>query len=296
MGFGLLLWLLLAFHAGGYVFPVLPSATAGTLFEFLSQSFIVHIGLAVVIFTTGLMSSTFHLANPKNAWRSFTRFRSSWLSREAVFAVMLYPLILAYVASLWFNWSVIGSVLGLLIGGTLLVLLYCTAMIYASLKTIPQWHNPWVVPSFMFFSMTSGLIAYNALMPNNDLIDSLCMLFLAAGLLLKLGYFHSLGAPTISNINTATGFALASQASVTLFDTGHSSRNFSEREFMYTVGPKTTGLARKLSLALAFILPAVFLFFAWVWLALMTHYLGMLLERWLFFVEAKHVVRHYYGQ
>jgi DMSO reductase anchor subunit len=50
------------------------------------------IALALVVF--GLLSSTFHLANPKNAWRAFSRFRTSWLSREGVFAVVFMPLAL----------------------------------------------------------------------------------------------------------------------------------------------------------------------------------------------------------
>jgi len=45
----------------------------------------------------------------------------------------------------------------------------------------------------------------------------------------------------------------------------------------------------------AFVLPAALLTMNWTWAALASHYLGMLLERWLFFVEAKHVIRHYYS-
>ncbi|MCB1757446.1 MAG: dimethyl sulfoxide reductase anchor subunit, partial [Gammaproteobacteria bacterium] len=44
-------------------------------------------GIGLLLITAGLISSTFHLANPKNAWRAFSRFRTSWLSREGVLAV-----------------------------------------------------------------------------------------------------------------------------------------------------------------------------------------------------------------
>ena len=40
-------------------------------------------GLAVA----GLISSTFHLGHPERAWRAFSQWRSSWLSREGVLAV-----------------------------------------------------------------------------------------------------------------------------------------------------------------------------------------------------------------
>ena len=42
------------------------------------------LGLAFVLVTAGLLSSTFHLGHPERAWRAFTQWRSSWLSREGV--------------------------------------------------------------------------------------------------------------------------------------------------------------------------------------------------------------------
>ena len=37
--------------------------------------------------TVGLVSSTLHLSHPERAWRAFSQWRSSWLSREGVAAV-----------------------------------------------------------------------------------------------------------------------------------------------------------------------------------------------------------------
>lgn len=299
MGFGLLFCLVLAYHTAGYPLA-LENIAPGSLWARLAQPYVYDLAIATLICTLGLVSSSFHLANPKNAWRSFTRFRSSWLSREAVFAVLIYPVLSIYVLMLCFGFSPAAQVLAQLLALSLLILLvalvYCTAMIYASLKTIPQWHNRWVTPGFLLYSLVSGLVAYAALVPEAPLSAWVYVPALLSGLALKLMYFRSLGHPEVSNINTATGFGKASQASITLFDTGHSSRNFSQREFMYTVGPKTLGLARKTSLITAFMLPAGLLFADWAWAALVSHYLGMLLERWLFFVEAKHVIRHYYAR
>src|SRR3989442_15107431 len=53
--------------------------------------------LGLLLVAAGLASSVLHLANPKNAWRSFARFKSSWLSREAVFAAALFPVSGLYV-------------------------------------------------------------------------------------------------------------------------------------------------------------------------------------------------------
>ena len=83
-GYGLLFWLALA--------------RLGALAPAISNTQLVVAGfIGLLLVTIGLLSSTLHLANPKNAWRSFMRFRTSWLSREAVFAVLFYP-----VTLLWF--------------------------------------------------------------------------------------------------------------------------------------------------------------------------------------------------
>ena len=52
--------------------------------------------LALALVTAGLVSSTFHLGHPERAWRAVSQWRSSWLSREGLIAVLAYvPLGLA---------------------------------------------------------------------------------------------------------------------------------------------------------------------------------------------------------
>ena len=296
----------------GFMLCLLAARLSGYI-EFGKDDFLLYSGVAAALFTVGLLSSTFHLANPKNAWRSFARFRTSWLSREGVLAVVAYPLIALYLAAIWFEgqglWisglliSGLGmTALGVLIMLLIVAILFCTAMIYASLKTIPQWHTRIVPIAFIMFSLSSGLLCLGITSGWQIAgLRNLAVAALIASLLIKLLYFKHLGKPTRSSINTATSF---SQAKVTLFDAGHSSKNFLQREFIYEVGPKTLRLARIMSLLLAFIIPAILLALAGStiisvgagWIAASGLYLGLLLERWLFFVEAKHVVRHYYAE
>lgn len=281
----------------GFLFCLLLNQSMGWL-SLERQTFLSCVAIATIVFTLGLLSSTQHLANPKNAWRSFVRFRTSWLSREAVLAIIGYPIFTLAVAALYFDWP--SGVISLTVAISLLLivaLVYCTAMIYASLKTIPQWHTAWVPVAFMLFAASSGLVCLGqALEWQSPVLKFGVLLLLAVSLVVKLFYFRYVGKPTRSSINTATSF---SQAKVTLFDSGHSSKNFLQREFVYEVGPQTTTLARVVSLLLAFVVPAI-LIGVWLspisaWVAIASMYIGLLLERWLFFVEAKHVVRHYYG-
>ena len=72
-GYGLLIWL-----------------SAAALFGLIDPDPVlgfVGLGLAVVLIVSGLLSSTFHLGRPERAWRAFSQWKTSWLSREGVLAV-----------------------------------------------------------------------------------------------------------------------------------------------------------------------------------------------------------------
>ena len=270
--------------------------------EFLLVGFV---GLSLA--TLGLLSSSLHLAKPSNAWRAFSRFRTSWLSREAVFSLAYYPIILmlAYlvyrsdgVLNVWVN---IVAVLSLLVAFATVV---CTGMIYASLKPIRQWHNPLVTPLYLLFSFTSGVLAYNMmhLVINGHLsepITIVIMVLLVATSFVKILYFKSIGRPDGSTIGTATGF---SQAQVRLLDAGHNADTFLTKEFVFDAGAVKLLRLRWIMMVLAFMIPFALLVAARylsvapaVYIAMVSMYVGLLLERWLFFAEARHVVRLYHG-
>ena len=62
----------------------MPNVRGTTAFWFYAIGFTLAIG--------GLISSTFHLGNPQRAWRAFSQWRSSWLSREGVLALIALAL------------------------------------------------------------------------------------------------------------------------------------------------------------------------------------------------------------
>src|SRR6202047_4919887 len=72
-GFALLLLMGLAVPLG-----LLP-ASGGFGFAALATAFVLAAG--------GLVSSVFHLGRPERAWRAFSQWRSSWLSREGVMSM-----------------------------------------------------------------------------------------------------------------------------------------------------------------------------------------------------------------
>ena len=86
-GFGLLIWL--AFSL--LFLEVIPLQPLPGLIAF---------GLAFVLISIGLASSTLHLGRPERAWRAFSQWRTSWLSREGVVAVASYPVGWAFCSAL----------------------------------------------------------------------------------------------------------------------------------------------------------------------------------------------------
>jgi DMSO reductase anchor subunit len=259
--------------------------------------------VALGLITAGLLSSSFHLANPKNAWRSMSRFRTSWLSREAVLAITFYPFTMLWLLQ-WYlgqdlsnGWTLLLTVMVFM--GSVMVN-FATGMLYATLKTIPQWNTSLTPANFMMLGMMLGSLLLSTLRLYFGLpVEQLLIInlgFLVTAGTLKLMYFFWVGKPHGPSINTATMFT---RATVRLFDVGHTSGTFLTDEFGYQVARFRIMLLRYAVYLFAFIIPALFLplsmSFESSLLLTLTAFLGVFIERWLFFAEARHVVTLYHG-
>ena len=266
--------------------------------------------IAFALVTGGLLSSTFHLGHPERAWRAVSQWRSSWLSREGVLALATYlPTGLFALGWVVFEtadgaWALAG-LLGALAAA---VTVYCTAMIYASLTTIRQWHDPWVAPAYLVLALASGallLALLTALFGGaQPLLLSLACFALALGAVVKAGYWRSIDrAPRDLTAAQATG--LAAFGKVRQFDPPHTQANYVMREMGFQVARKHALKLRRIALIAGFLLPFVLVLLAlaaggWLaalalLLAVLSGALGLAVERWLFFAEAQHVVTLYYG-
>ena len=141
--------------AGWIVIGLLPLMTVSSL---------IGVGvLTLFLIGAGLLSSTFHLGHPERAWRALSQWRSSWLSREGVLAVI----VMAGLAG-WFAAGYIGMIVPLWANVALLVLIYATvyatSMIYASLKTVARWYHPLTPACYLMFAAAGGLLARLALL------------------------------------------------------------------------------------------------------------------------------------
>ncbi len=301
VGYGVFLWWTLLILTGNL-----------SLINGMDAFWLAFIGMGLI--TAGLISSSFHLANPKNAWRAFSRFRTSWLSREAVFAVLFYPPAGALVLLLWLGWfenfqAWLLPILAAITWILAFITVYATGMIYACLKTIRQWHSPLVPTNYLLAAFISGGSLLLALAPWFDWeLPPVLTLAVAATLILaliiKMFYYIWIGRPAGPTINTATGFTIAA---VRLLDVGHSAGTFLTEEFGYQLKHNTVILLRNLSLLLAYLLPFALLMLSITMqerpelaqyglpLAAASVYVGLFIERSLFFAEARHVVNLYHG-
>ncbi len=249
-------------------------------------------GLGYGLAIAGLAASTFHLGRPERAWRAFSQWRSSWLSREAWAAVLTLMLLAPMALSDWLGLG-LPRVLGWAGAAMCLVTVFTTSMIYAQLRSVPRW-NHWMTPAlFLTFAATGGAILAVRL----PLALALCAV-LAAVLLAAFTFGDRQFAVRGQTIGTATG--LGGMGAVRVFERGHTADNYLLREMIHIVGRRHSVKLRVIAVALSCALPALLLLLlpahAAAALAGLAHLTGALAARWLFFAEAEHVVGLYYGQ
>ena len=252
-GYGLLIWLALAQLSGAWQAGPAVSLTACLV--------------ALALITLGLLSSSFHLGHPERAWRALTQWRSSWLSREGVAAILTYPAALLFTAG--FLWEPLaGPVMTAAAGATVLlslVTVYCTSMIYASLKTIPRWSNSFVVPVYMTFALASGgllfAVALSAAGGASKPVLILLLLVLLTAWLIKWNYWRFIDRQKVeSTAGTATG--LGHLGEVRQFEAPHTSENYLLKEMGYQVARRHAGKLRHYALIFGMMFPALLMIFA----------------------------------
>jgi len=276
-GFGLMFWLGMG------------ATQADGMFAF---TFTLLAGLPAVI---GLLASTFHLGNPQRALKAFTQWRSSWLSREGV--VSVFTLIcFALYALLWVFFDTRVTVLGWLAALGALATIFCTAMIYAQLRTVPRWNTALTPLLFTLYAL--ALPAMVAMLP------VLAMGYLIALIVVQILHWRR-GDEGLAgrghSPESATG--LGSIGQVRLLEAPHSGPNYLMNEMVFKVGRHRARQLRHLTLIFGFAVPILVLllwlagpFSHWlILLAALSQFAGTVFSRWLFFAEAEHAVSLYYG-
>jgi DMSO reductase anchor subunit len=266
--------------------------------------------IALALITGGLLTSALHLGRPERAWRAFSQWRSSWLSREGVASLVTYVPAGLFAA----GWILLErtdgaiAIAGLLAAACAIATVVTTGMIYASLKPVAQWHTPYTMPGYVIYALMSGAVLLNAMLYlSRD--ESRAVSWIAFGLI-AIGWFwknltwhNSETLASSTTLNSATGLAGGAVRSI---EWPHSEQNYLLKEMGYRIARKHAAKLRMVVHVLAFGVPLAATEIAILsnsWLAVAASVLaalamipGLLVERWLFFAEAKHTVTLYYGR
>ena len=297
------------------------TAQSYALFKLLpvqnSQSFYaVGALVALVLGALGLLSSFFHLGRPERAWRSATMWRTSWLSREVIVLPVFLGLVLLYGLTHFLDWKPTIATLpyGIVIDATLVLgilctvvafaLFVCTAMIYACLPFLREWHSPLTIINYILLGSASGFNLAAVLAASTA--PELTHFYIVWAIIITLMAFVSRSASLLrnsrlrpkSNLQTATGIK---HPRIVQKSMGFLGGSFNTREFFHG---KSRAMLRSLKWTfLVAVFPIPMLLLAVVlWadaqklllLAFSVQYLGLIVERWFFFAEANHPQNLYY--
>jgi DMSO reductase anchor subunit len=165
-----------------------------------------------------------------------------------------------------------------------------------------------VVPVYFALALATGSVLLCLMLAGfgRDLsvAAGVSTLMLAVGWMLKARYWVAIdGAERTYTAESATG--LGALGTVRPLDPPHTQPNYVMREMGYQVARRHAGTLRRLAVLLLFVLPMLFVLvqfaplprtlqIAFAVLATISAVIGVLVERWLFFAEAEHVVMVYY--
>ena len=202
----------------------------------------------LVLTSIGLLASVAHLGKPLRAWRALSQWRSSWLSREGILALVCVPLCLLLA------WRVesVHSGLRIRAGFAMFALLaaatvLCTARIYASLRTIRAWRDWRVTPLYGLLALQTGglwlwLLCELAAPQPLDIQPGICagrvawLVALAAGIGLTWGLQRAYWRrPAEAQPDTAAATGLGLPGTVAAMEAPHTEENYLLREMGFAL-------------------------------------------------------------
>ena len=265
------------------------------------------LAIGFVFASIGLLSSTLHLGRPTRAWRAFSQWDSSWLSREGLASMATYLPVFAVAGLARGDDHFIPTrIAGAALTVCALITLMCSARIYTSLKPIAAWRDARVLPLYLLFGLWSGglwLWAYLAFNPGIPATPFAIGLFVVALIAtgLKLAYWKDIDALHAPDAGHATGLERIGAARA--FEGPSTEQSYLTREMAFVLARKHARKLRGIAIALFFVAPALLMIAASLWpvsqracasAAAVSCIAGLFVERWLFFAQARHAVAGYF--
>lgn len=273
-----------------------------------SRAFFAHGSLLVlVLLIAGLIASFFHLGHPERAWRAAAMWRTSWLSREVIVLPALMGSVSLYGLSHHLGLAP-STAPTLLIGAVALVLtvalFVCTSMIYACIRFLQEWASALTVSNYFLMGCASGftLASLYAALTHRQMAETYAVMAIVATVAALFSRLASLARNRRlkhkSSVQSATGIR---HPKVVQKAQGAMGGSFNTRHYFHGKTAQMLLAVKWFFLLASFPLPLVLLG-AWLSVgatafllaAFVTQYVGLLAERWYFFVEANHPQNLYY--
>jgi len=274
--------------------------------------------LALILLAIGLLASFFHLGHPERAWRTATKWRTSWLSREVIALPAVMGAVALYGLAHYFGFTKplltmpggtgIDATLILGFGATIATyaLFVCTAMIYGAIKFLQEWHTPLTVVNFILLGTASGFTLATALAAymQADLTHfyaSWAIFFTVLAMIFRVAsLIRNRNIKPKSDLKSAIG---VNHPNIRQMAQGSMGGSFNTREYFHGRDAEYVTSIKYIFLVLTFIVPLVLLVISLgnssyiiPLAAVIIQYLGLIAERWYFFADANHPQNLYYQQ
>ncbi len=279
---------------------------------------------AAALASAGLICSVFHLRRPDRAWRAFSQWRSSWLSREGVLAAAALAALtlLAFADAADSPFTV---ALGFGVFFLCALTVFATSMIYAQIRAVAAWRTVLTPVLYLAFASAGGILAAAVLAAGFSGIAEFRDIYQPAARAAAFDGFAVAAAAAITAAwsiqavwwmrlsRTGTGNStpesatrLESLGKVRLLEPPHTGSSYLTDEMGFVIGRRHASKIRSLSLLFGGLIPISCLAltqlsnfshaveFVLSLSALILHLFGAGLSRWLFFAEARHTVSLYY--
>ncbi len=274
----------------------------------LDKMYYVYGGVGVLGFVgLGLFASYFHLGRPERSWRAVTQWRTSWMSREVIALPAFMAVAFAWTAGFYLEWAqntlLVLTLVGVILNFTLFI---CTGMIYACLKFLREWATPLTLVNFVVFGVSSGFIyaaaysAYHAPL----LVEPFAWFGVAFTLigLITRSWTLVRNKQLMDKPSTTTQTAIGvKHPKVKQRSMGLMGGSYNTREFFHHKPETTIKAVKNFFMLSSFILPLAVLMLALntpsmllFILAFALQYVGLVAERWYFFVQVNHPQNIYY--
>lgn len=253
----------------------------------------------------GFLSFALYHNHKEKKWKIFEQWKNSWLARERMLAILnFFPVIVFFITWIVHDNSKLLNLSIIFAGLLSLLTIFCSAMIYESIKTIHMWNNSLIPSINILNSLISGGIMLFCILfifeKYNYFLFNFLIFIIPITLFLKMLYLFSTRNYSINS--SKTNINLEKNNKNIFLGKNHFNIATEKKNFM-----ESKTIQHFIAIILMYILP---LYTLWntpklyinkevseiiYILTLLFFTAGMLIKRKLFFTEIKHLIDLHYG-